>query len=252
MRTVAFWNRKGGTGKTVTAGNTAAELARYGRTLLVDCDSQGDMTGWLSNGNEYELADVLAAEAKLSRAALLIRDGLALLASFPLGGTLQQFAETKLHSSPFAFADLRDAAEHAGFEHMVLDLAPSHSLLEKHALAISDSVVLVSQPEQFSRDGVELAENVISEVKANMRGRCTVSAMVANRVNRSYAEHDVMLSVLEGLGYPLYTVGQSTGVSGAVLANTFAREYFAGNPAVKEYQRLAEAIVRESAQTVDT
>jgi len=251
MQTIAFWNRKGGTGKTVTAGNTAGELAPYGRVLLVDCDSQADLSGWLNTEpGDYELADVLTAEVKLSRAVRTIRGGLDLLATFALGGTLQTFAETKLYSAPFAFADLRDQAQAAGYDWLLLDLAPSHSLLEKHALAISDKVVLVSQPEQFSRDGIELAESVIADVKANMRGRCAIVAMVANRVNRAYAEHEAVLNVLSGLGYPLYTIGQSTGISGAIAEYQFAREYFAGNPWVPEYRRLAEGLIRgEHTQT---
>lgn len=43
---IAITNLKGGTGKTTTAIHLAAELARQGRTLLIDANEQGSATAW--------------------------------------------------------------------------------------------------------------------------------------------------------------------------------------------------------------
>ena len=249
MKTIAIYNRKGGTGKTVTAGNTAVELARYGRVLIVDCDSQADLSGWISTGARYELAEVLGAAVDLGAAAISIRPNLDLLASFALGGELQQFAETQLHKNPFAFSNLRRDAEALGYDYMMLDLAPAHSLLERYALGIADSVILVAQAEQFSRDAIELAQSFIVDIRRTMGATADVVAIVANRVNRTYAEHEAVLEILEALGYPVYVVGQSTGISNAIAAGAFAREQYAGNPWLRTYQRLAEGLVNGEHQT---
>ena len=252
MKTIAIYNRKGGTGKTVTAGNTAIELAQYGRVLMVDCDSQADLSGWISKGARYELAEVLGAAVDLGEAITNVRPNLDLLASFALGGELQTFAETELHKNPFAFMNLRRDAEALGYDYMMLDLAPAHSLLERYALGIADSVILVAQAEQFSRDALELAEAFVREIRATMRAPAEIVSIVANRVNRAYAEHEAVLEILEALGYPVYVVGQSTGISNAIAAGVFAREHYAGNPWLRTYQRLAEGLVNGEHETAYT
>jgi chromosome partitioning protein len=62
-RVIALGGHKGGIGKSTTAVNLAAGLARRGRpTLLVDADAQGDATFMFvedMDGVEYDLRDVI-------------------------------------------------------------------------------------------------------------------------------------------------------------------------------------------------
>ena len=53
MRTIAIINQKGGCGKTTTAINLSACMARMGqKTLLVDMDPQGHCAVGLAHGAE--------------------------------------------------------------------------------------------------------------------------------------------------------------------------------------------------------
>ena len=47
MKTIAFYNNKGGVGKTTLAANIGYNLSTMGyRVLLVDCDPQGNLSSF--------------------------------------------------------------------------------------------------------------------------------------------------------------------------------------------------------------
>lgn len=242
MKTIAFWNRKGGTGKTTTAGNVAGELRYFGRTLVVDCDPQSNMTAWLAPEAQHELADVLSGSMGISKAITPARPGLDILGGFAIGGELRSWIETNIRNKPFAFSDLAETAAAAGYQYMIFDLAPGDGATEIYALSACDSVILVANAEAFSYDGIEAAEFTLGEVKANLRARFEVSALVANRVNRSYLAHHAYLHAINQSPYPVYSIGQSTAIHDAQPAHKTLNEYEPGNAWTSEYLRIAEAL----------
>ena len=81
MRKIAIALSKGGVGKTTTAVNLAAGLARAGqRVLLVDMDTQGQSAQALGLRPQVGLAEVVIDNQPVEQAILEAREGISLVA----------------------------------------------------------------------------------------------------------------------------------------------------------------------------
>jgi chromosome partitioning protein len=243
MKTIAIWNRKGGTGKTTTTGNTGAYLADHGKVLLIDSDPQGNLTSWLAKNPQIELADVLQGSSALQEAIIPIGANLDIVPTFSIGGDLNTFAETRLPSLPFAFVDFQEQVQALGYDYLMYDMAPGDSILQRAILATANEVLLVATPEYFASDGLEAAMAILEEVKKTRRATYHVKKMVINRINKAYASHDVYLENFGQSDFELYAIGQNTRIHDAVMFHGTIKEWDPGNKFAPIFQSLAGALI---------
>lgn len=156
-RVISIVNQKGGVGKTTTAVNLSAALARMGRkVLLIDIDPQGNATSGLGvdkNGLEANLYDTLIGVFSLSSIIVgTTQNSLWLAASnSDLVG-----AEVELLGVPGRETRLKQQIERltSQFDYIFLDCPPSLGLLTLNALVASDSVLVPLQCEYYALEGV--------------------------------------------------------------------------------------------------
>jgi chromosome partitioning protein len=175
MRVVAIVNQKGGCGKTTTAVNLAAVLARDGaRTLLVDMDPQSHCAAGLGVPEqtlERTVADaILADPAELPAPDEFLWSVARNLQLLPSSVAL---AALEAPNGPLATRHDRDrrlarvlAAWRDGFDWCIVDCPPTIGLLTLNALRAADLVLVPVEAGYFSLKG---AERQIETIQAVVR-----------------------------------------------------------------------------------
>ncbi|APE46846.1 cobQ/CobB/MinD/ParA nucleotide binding domain protein [Delftia acidovorans] len=164
-------NQKGGVGKTTTAVNLAAGLAKVGqRVLMIDLDPQGNATmgsGVDKRALELSVYDVLLENASVKEAAVR-SDAVGydvLGANRELSG-----AEIELVTLERRNDRLKGAlkAVDADYDFVLVDCPPSLSMLTLNGLCAAHGVVVPMQCEYFALEGLTDLVNTIKQVHANM------------------------------------------------------------------------------------
>src|SRR5512138_2254810 len=193
-------NQKGGVGKTTTAINIAAYLAKMGQNVLVvDLDPQANATACLGvnkndvQGSTYEA--LLNEEISVAWILFNERLQLSLLPSSPsLAG-----AEVELVEESGREFRLRNALQSVDgkYDYILIDCPPSLGLLTVNGLvAARDGVLVPVQCEYLALEGLGQLTQTIQRVQASLfpdlRVRGVILTMYDPRTNLS---HDVVKEV---------------------------------------------------------
>jgi chromosome partitioning protein len=156
MRRIAIINQKGGVGKTTTAVNLAAALARCGqRVCVIDLDPQAHATthlGIAPDGKSPSMYDVLIDSRPLAEVRRKVEEGL-----WVAGSDINlAAAEVELAGVVGREVILRDLLlqDEGAFDFVLMDCAPSLGVLTLNALAAASEVFIPLQPHFLALHGM--------------------------------------------------------------------------------------------------
>ncbi len=193
--TLAVVNQKGGVGKTTTAVNLAASLAIKGhRTLVVDCDPQGNATSGIGiekSSVDVSIYDTLVDNVPINQ--IIRRDigipGLDIVpATIDLAG-----AETEIIRSQSLSREtiLKKALRPilSQYEYVLMDGPPSLGLLTLNILTAADATLIPIQCEYYALEGISQLMSIIELVQNSLNSKLKIGMVVLTmhdeRVNLS-------------------------------------------------------------------
>jgi chromosome partitioning protein len=203
LTVIALANQKGGVGKTTTAINLGAGLARHEkRVLIFDFDPQANSSAGLGVRTEgLTTYDVVVGGAHAPDAVVATTtENLFLLPATPsLAG-----AEVELVPMMAREFRLRRALEplRAAYDYILIDCPPSLGLLTVNALSAADEVIVPVQCEYLALEGLSQLTSTLELVRRNLNpslklrgllltmfdGRTNLSQQVADEVRSHFPE----------------------------------------------------------------
>jgi chromosome partitioning protein len=251
-RIIAVSNQKGGVGKTTTAVNLAAALARAGHpTLLVDLDPQGNASsglGFPRDSVDTGIADAILGLHPLPHCVVrTAHEGLDLCPATPaLVGV-----EVELVGLPnrerrllVALSDLpRD------YDFVLVDCPPSLGLLTLNALVAADSVLVPLQAEYYAMEGLGELIRTISAVRRGPNPRLVREGIVVTMYDaRTNLCREVEQQARSVFGKEVFetVIPRAVRLAEAPSHGKSIFAYDASSKAAASYAALAHEVVRRA------
>lgn len=208
---ICIANQKGGVGKTTTAINLSASIAlAEHKTLLIDCDSQGNASSGL--GVDLELIK----EKHFYHA---------LIGKMPLRDVIVPTAVPNLDLVPcnrdlvgveVEFVDIKDREKQlrnllqqldVKYDFILIDCPPSLGFLTVNALVAADFLIVPLQCEYFAMEGLGHLINTVRLIKAKLNPSLTLGGILLTMYdNRNLLSRRVSEDVRKYFGEKVFNV----------------------------------------------
>lgn len=246
---ISIVNQKGGVGKTTTAINLAAYLAKLNkRILLIDLDAQGNATSGLgieSQEGKNNVYDILFDKYAIHKAIINTRiNGYHIIPSdFSLAGAAVELVNQE--NREFRLAESLKQIRNI-YDFIFIDCPPSLCLLTINGLVASEKVLIPVQSEYYALEGLGQLLNTIGLVQANLKpGLEILGAVITMFDMRNRLSKDVLEELYQYFPGNIFksVIPRSVRLAEAPSFSKPICEYEPESKGAKAYERLAREIL---------
>ena len=259
---VTIANQKGGVGKTTTAVNLAAALAKHGlHILVIDTDPQGNASTALNIDHRVGTPDVysvLVEEVDFSEVVKPVAEIENLFcapATIDLAGAEIELVslvarEYRLQRALNKYLDFHKEKYNKALDYVFIDCPPSLGLLTLNALVAAKEVLIPIQTEYYALEGLGQLMNNVNLVKKQLNPDLEVATIVLTMFDsRTNLSQQVAEEVRKHFGDIVITteIPRAVRVSEAPSFQQTVITYDPGSPGAQAYVKVAKEFAQRHA-----
>jgi chromosome partitioning protein len=259
---VTIANQKGGVGKTTTAVNLAAALAKHGlHILVIDTDPQGNASTALNIDHRVGTPDVysvLVEEvdfAEVVKQVAEIENLYCAPATIDLAGAEIELVslvarEYRLQRALNKYLDFHKEKYNKAIDYVFIDCPPSLGLLTLNALVAAKEVLIPIQTEYYALEGLGQLMNNVNLVKKQLNPDLEVATIVLTMFDsRTNLSQQVAEEVRKHFGDIVITteIPRAVRVSEAPSFQQTVITYDPGSPGAQAYVKVAKEFAQRHA-----
>ena len=241
---ISIANQKGGCGKTTTAANLGALLAKKHRVLLVDIDPQGNLTthfGINKADQKQTIYDVML-NGRIEE-AIVRKEGIDIVPStIDLAGAEVELTG-KIGREYILDNELKRISRKYDF--IIIDTPPSLGIFTINSLVASDYVLIPVQAEFFALEGLTQLMKVVELVNSRLSRNLKLLGMAITMFNsRTRSSKEVLEDVRKHYPRSLLktVIPRNVTITDSTMAGLPVVKYRKNAPASRSYIALAKEI----------
>ena len=244
MLIISIANQKGGVAKTTTALNLGAGLNQEGkRVLLIDLDSQTDLTTGLGiPKTQYTISDVLQGRA-VSKAIIKLDNGISII---PADKDLKsiQMNLSKFDILSKALKDIKN-----DYDYIVMDTSPGINVLTINAILTSNMILIPITPEYLALRGLKDFSETIEQLNKKFDlTPAKIKILITNYDQRKGHHREAVQLIEKHFKKELLDIRIRTNVSltEAISQAQNIYEYQPLSHGSQDYKALTKEIIKEN------
>ncbi len=249
MRTIALTNQKGGVGKTTTAVNLGASLAKLGKSVvLIDLDPQGNSSSWMGiNINELDKSMFNVFHGDVSISEILHETCVGNMWVAPSNVALAAIERTLVNTEEndsILKNSLAPLLDH--YDYIILDCPPSLGLLTVNALTAVREVFIPLETKVLALNGLVTLVNTVNLVKDKLNPALEVTGIIACMFDvRTTLSNEVVKRIKDKFHDKLFNsvIRESTKLAECPISGQPITLYAPESRGTQDYMDLAREVI---------